>query len=177
MSTVTNPGPNNQYFASLPTKDCISGCKQKVVDFVNFLTTSGRLERWQRNYANYYGAATATPASSNKISTAGYNGEYTTLKVNDYRNLLTRLVVMTTQGRPALKAKAGNTDVKSQTDTIIAENLLEYGLREKHAETDLKRAVELALLYDDAFLLQLWTEAFPSRNRGAQPRRARNWGF
>ena len=115
-----------------------------------------RLERWQRNYSNYYGASTATPASSNKISTAGNSGEYTTMKVNDFRSLITRLVTLITQGRPALKCKASNTDVQSRTDTIIGDTLLEYALSGEHAETDLKRQVELALLYDEAELLQLW---------------------
>ena len=144
------------YWATLPPSDLVRQCKQKITDYVTFLQLSGRLERWQRNYSNYYGAATASPASSNKISTAGYSGEYTTLMVNDYRNLLTHLVVLTTQGRPALKAMAANTDSQSRTDTIIADMLLEYAMRSEHAETDVKRCVELALLYDEAFLLQLW---------------------
>lgn len=159
MSIQTNKGiADDVYWATLPPKDLVRECKQRVTDYVTFLQISGRLERWQRNYANYYGSSTATPASSNKLSTAGYNGEYTTMKVNDYRNLLTHLVVLTTQGRPALKCKAANTDVQSRTDTIIGDTLLEYALSTEHAETDLKRCVELALLYDEAELLQLWDQ-------------------
>jgi hypothetical protein len=157
MQAATKRGiADDVYWATLPPRDCVNECKERCNDYVNFLQMSGRLERWQRNYSNYYGAATATPASSNKIGTAGSSGEYTTIMVNDYRNLLTHLVVLTTQGRPALKAKASNTDVQSRTDTIIADTLLENALSSEHVETDLKRCVELALLYDEAFELQLW---------------------
>lgn len=152
----TNTGISDDvYWATLPSRDCIRECSQKVTDYVSFLQLSGRLERWQRNYSNYYGSSTATPASSNKVSTAGYNAEYTTMKINDFRNLITHLVVLTTQGRPALKAKAANTDVQSRTDTIIADTLLDNAISEG-AERDFKRSVELALIYDEAFLLQLW---------------------
>lgn len=144
------------YWASLPSKDCVLSCKEKIQDYVNFIQVSGKLERWQRNYANYYGTATATPASSNKTSSAGNNGEYTTIKVNDYRNLITHLVVLTTQGRPALKSKASNTDVQARTDTVIADTILDNGLVTDGAETKLKRCVELSLIYDEAFDLQLW---------------------
>lgn len=157
MPTTHTRAPD-QYFASLPPAELIKECKERVTQYVTFLQTSGRLERWQRNYANYYGSSTGSTGSSNRISSAGQNGEYTTIQVNDFRNLITHLVVLVTQGRPALKTKAANSDSQSQKETIVGDALLEYGLREQGAEKDLKRSVELALLYDESFILQLWDQ-------------------
>jgi hypothetical protein len=146
----------DSYWASWEPQDLIPELKQRTREWVTFLKTSGYLERWQRNYSNFYGNATGTGASSNRLSSAGDAGELTTVMVNDYRSLIKHLVTLTTSDRPALKTKAANNDQESQQQTIVGDSLLEYALREGGAEADIKRSVERCLLYDEDFLLELW---------------------
>lgn len=145
-----------QYWATLPPEQLVRELNQRNSDYVNYCITTGKLDRWQRNYAHYYGQGVATPSSSNKISQSGKQGEYTSLKINDYRNLVRHQLILTTSSRPALRAKATNTDYRSAQQTIVADSVIDYYLRERGHETDLMKAVEMCLIYDDAYLLQLW---------------------
>jgi hypothetical protein len=145
-----------QYWATLPPDQLVRELNQRLADYVTYCTTTGKLDRWQRNYAHYYGQGVSTPSSSNKLSSVGKQGEYTSLKVNDYRNLVRHQLILTTQSRPALRARATNTDYRSSQQTIVADSIIEYYLRERNHESDLMRAVEMCLVYDDSYLVQLW---------------------
>lgn len=145
-----------QYWATLPTKDFIPELHERVREYYTYLSDTGRLERWQRNYRHFYGQGTATTASSNRLSASGDAGEYTTLKINDYRSVVKHAVVLTIQGRPALQCRAGNTDVASKQQVQLGNSLVEYFLRQEHFEKDLKKATTWAMLYDEAFTLTLW---------------------
>lgn len=154
---MTMMGPRaTQYWATLPADELVRELNRRSSDYINYCIATGRFDRWQRNYTHYYGQGVATPASSNKISQIGNHGEYTSLKINDYRNLVRHQLILTTSGRPALRAKATNTDYRSAQQTIIANSIIDYYLRERGHEMDLTKAVEMCLIYDDAYLLQLW---------------------
>ncbi len=152
------PNSEDQYFATLPPKELVEELKVRVGTYTTFLQGSGRADRYQRNYSQYYGNGTSTPSSTSQLMSTGSNAELTTVKFGDYRSLLQQSVILVTQGRPALRAKAANTDYKSKTQTIVGDSLIDYYLREIGQERDAKRSVELALLYDEAYLVQLWNQ-------------------
>lgn len=145
-----------KYWAGLPTKEFIPEFYERIREFYTYLSDTGRLERMQRNYRHYYGQGTSTTASSNRLSATGDSGEYTTLKINDYRSILDHAVILTLQGRPSLQCRASNTDVASKQQAILGNSLVEYYLRQQGCEKDLKQATTFSLLYDEAYTLTLW---------------------
>jgi hypothetical protein len=78
------------------------------------------------------------------------------IKVNHFRNLLQHLMTMTVNQRPAFEPKATNTDHRSQAQVILSRGLLDYYMREKSLEVQLKDAVEYALLMGEGYLLTEW---------------------
>lgn len=146
-----------EYWAALPdVKEFIPEFYEKIREYYTYVSDTGRLERWQRNYRHFHGQGTSTTASSNRLSSTGDSGEYTSLKINDYRSILNHAVVLTLQGRPALQCRAANTDVASKQQTQLGNSLLEYYLRQEHFEKDLKQATTFSMLYDEAYTLTLW---------------------
>ena len=142
----------NEYFAALGVEDIASEIMKRVEDYQEFLLTSGRLDLWRRSYEYYYKPS----LSGSKLNKAGDQGEYTTVNINHYRNLLLHLKTMTTQQRPAFEPRATNTDYKSQAQTILAAGLLDYYMREKKLERYIKTAVEQGLVFGEGFVRSEW---------------------
>lgn len=78
------------------------------------------------------------------------------MPVNQFRNIATHMLVMTTSNRPTMECRAANTDYKSQRQTILANNILDYYMREKKLETYLKQAVEYSIVYGAGHIVMSW---------------------
>ena len=90
------------------------------------------------------------------ISYGGETGELVNLAVNHYRNIAEHMLTMVTATRPSFQARAINTDAKSQIQTDLANGLLDYYMREKRLEQDLKTAVEYAIVMGSGYIKMEW---------------------
>lgn len=142
----------NQYFATLEAEDLGSEIEQRVDLFKTF--RKARERRWLRN-ANYYNNIHKGEASGD-LASAGEQGELVTMSVNHYRNIIQHLIVLITGNRPAFNARASNSDGKSLQQARLANNLLDYYMREKRLESVLKAAVEQSLIFDAGYVKVVW---------------------
>jgi hypothetical protein len=147
-----NQSQNAPYWATLPQHEIADEILDRVDKFYEYLSLSGRLDFYRRSWSYYYrGRVTGA-----QINPAGEQGELTTLAVNHYRNLLVHLETMTTQQKAAFEPKATNSDVKSQSQVILAAALLDYYMREKKLNRNIKQAVKDALIFAEGFLRAEW---------------------
>lgn len=148
-----NPNSQNKpYWASVPQDEIADEILNKVDKYYEYLSLSGRLDFYRRSWAYYYRART----NGASINPAGEQGELTTLNVNHYRNLLLHLETMTTQQKAVFEPKATNSDVKSQSQVILAAALLDYYMREKKLGRNIKQAVKDALIFGEGFVRAEW---------------------
>ena len=113
--------------------------------------------RMRLSYRAYYGLSkTGDVHQSSQTTSSGVQGELTLVKVNQYRSLIQNILVMTTSSRPSFNARATNTDFKSQTQTILANGILDFFMREKKLESIWKTAVEHALIFGEGFVAIEW---------------------
>lgn len=147
-----NKTQQKQYWASLPAKDISDEILDKVKNYYDYLGLSGRLDLFRRSWAYYY----RPRLNGGMMGSGGDQGELTTLSINHYRNLLSHLETMTCQQRAAFEPRATNSDVKSQSQVILAAGLLDYYMREKKMERHLVQAVKESLIYGEAFLRVEW---------------------
>lgn len=94
--------------------------------------------------------------TGHQITFAGEQGELVNFPVNQFRNIATHMLVMTTANRPTMECRAANTDYKSQRQTLLANNILDYYMREKRLEVFLKQAAEYAIVYGAGHLVMSW---------------------
>lgn len=141
-----------EYWASVPSDEIADRILGKVDDYYEYLQLSGRLNLYLRSYAYYY-RPRITGARMNPV---GEQGELTSISVNSYRNLLLHLETMTLQQRPFFEPRATNSDVKSQSQVILAAGLLDYYMREKKLERNIKQAVKDGLMFGEAFVRVEW---------------------
>jgi hypothetical protein len=140
------------YWASVPAKEIADNILEKVDDYYEYLSVSGRLDLWRRSWQYYY----RPRVDGGILGHGGQQGELTLLSANHYRNLLSHLETMTTQQRANFEPRATNSDQESQSQVILAASLLDYYMREKKLERNFKQSVKDALMWAEGFLRVEW---------------------
>jgi hypothetical protein len=152
------------HFASAPIEEIGERLAGKVSDYYAYLTSSALADLWRRAFYSYYGLIEDTALSGfgifaiGRIRQSGVEGEMASIKVNHLRNLITHLLVLTTQQRPQLKCRAINSDSESLSQAYLGDGLVDYYMREKRIERYLRNAVELALIFGEGFIRIDWDE-------------------
>ncbi len=142
----------SEYWASVDVKEIADRIMGKVEDYYQYLTQVGRLDLWRRSWTYYY----RPMLTGGMLNPVGSQGELTALSINDYRNLLMHLETMTLQTRANFEPRAINTDVKSQSQVILASGLLDYYMREKKLERHIRQGVKDALMFAEGFVRAEW---------------------
>lgn len=116
----------------------------QINDYMNKMKKS-----WQSYHGNFY-------ENAHEISYGGEQGELVNLAVNHYRNLAQHMLVMVTSSRPSFQCRAINNDRKSLIQADLGNGLLDYYMREKRLERELKRSVEYAIVLGSGFVKLEW---------------------
>lgn len=145
---------NNIYFAKLEPKELSSSLIGKASKWFDRLETNRYLDKIRASWCAYHGAYFGT--DGHEITFSGDQGELVNLGVNHYRNLGQHMLVMITGTRPSIEARSINTDSKSLTQAILANELLDYYMREKRLEDVIHRAAEYAISLGTGYVKMDW---------------------
>ena len=119
----------NKYFAAKEPVDLAGILTAKAEDWYNSIESSGFLQKLRASFYAYHGSYYASTGTAHQITFSGEQGELAQLPVNQYRNIATHILVMTTSNRPSLECRAANTDYKSLVQTYRSE---EHTLNSSH---------------------------------------------
>src|SRR4051812_32529266 len=124
---------SDQYFATMEPGELAAEVQKRSDAFKEESSANGLRRRWRKSWRYYYNRYFSDSISTftlagDDIKAVGDEGELSALSVNNYRNLIQHLLVMTTSNRPAMEVRASNSDAKSQTQAILGNNLLDYYL-------------------------------------------------
>lgn len=145
-----------KYFAAKSPEETASIVLGKANSFYNALRSNSYLDKIWRMWRAYHGAYNDDVQGGHKINFSGEQGELVQLPVNHFGNLAQHIIVMVTANRPVMEARSINSDYKSQAQTIIANGVLDYYMREKRLEEHLKKAVEMAVVLGSGFIKLEW---------------------
>jgi len=143
------------YFGDDTPENLVSYLEHKSGSWFDGLIDTNYIDKIKRSWLSYYGIYYE---NGHAISYGGETGELVNLAVNHYRNIAEHMLTMVTSTRPAFEARSINTDAKSQIQTNLANGLLEYYMREKRLEQDLKKAVEYAIVMGSGFIKMSWND-------------------
>ena len=147
---------NDKYFADRVGEDTASILLAKAGKWFNNLDANGYLDKLREMWAAYHGAFYSDIDDGHRITFGGEQGELANLPVNHFRNIAQNIFNMITATRPAMDARSVNTDFRSQAQTILANGLLDYYMREKRLEFYLKNAVEYAIVLGSGYIKVEW---------------------
>lgn len=149
---------NDQYWATLQDLEFIDEALGKVDSYHSYLEDSGIYWVLIRCYVAYYGANLSSKEIGQIFSGAklDVNNKVIKLKMNHYRNVLKHALQLTTSQRPAVSCRSTNTDLKSQTQTILGAGLLDFYIREKSYGEIFTRATEYGLALLEGWVHSPW---------------------
>lgn len=147
---------NQVYFAARKATDVAADLTGRAKDFYTQLQINEYMDKISTCWRYYFGAYYSDVADGHKISFGGEQGEQVNLPINHLRNIAQNMLVITTSNRPAMMARATNTDYKSFVQTKLANGLLDYYMRDKRLERFLKTAVEYAIVMGVGYLKMEW---------------------
>jgi hypothetical protein len=148
-----------EYFATLDTEDVLPELNRRISRYDEWLSSSGLMTRWARVLKVYNGLKpddTDMNLNTVRLRSHGKQGELAYLHANHFRNLCQHVLVLVTGQRPALQVRASNSDFKSQVQAQLGNSVLDYYLREKRIEANLKQAVEHCILWGESHVSVLW---------------------
>jgi len=141
------------YFAADTSEKAASYLQHKTKEWFQNISVNNYLNKIKKSWAAYHGNYYA---SSHEITFGGEQGELVNLAVNHYSNLCTHMLNMVTGSRPSFQCRAINTDRKSKIQAELGNGLLEYYMREKRLERNIKAAVEYAIVLGSGFVKMEW---------------------
>jgi hypothetical protein len=147
---------DNIYFAAKPADQTAAIILDKANIWFNGLYLNGYLDKIKDMWMAYHGAYYGSSSDGHKVMFGGEQGELAQIAVNHLRNIASHILVMVTSNRPSMQARATNTDYKSLVQTRLANDLLDYYMREKRLEKYLKTAVEYAIVMASGYIKMDW---------------------
>lgn len=147
---------DTKYFAAKPSREATGILLSKAQYWFNIQASNGLLDKINSSYKAYHGSYYEALSHGHTVSFGGEQGEYSQIPVNHYRNIAQHMLVMTTSSRPAMDARATNTDYKSLIQTYLANGILDYYMREKRLEDYIKRAIEYAIVFGAGYIKLEW---------------------
>ena len=147
---------DNIYFAKKEGSDLAEVLVGKIGDWQSTSRAMGYTDKIKQCWASYHGMFFQSFAGSHQISFGGEQGELANLPVNHIRNIAQHMKTMTIASRPALEARAANTDPKSLIQAQLATGLLDYYMREKRLERFISNAVEYAIVLGAGYIKMEW---------------------
>lgn len=146
----------NKYFAAQDSKDTAASVLSKAKYWSDALNTTNYLEKCRNSWKCYYGMYNNGNNNGHELTFGGDQGEFTEISINHYQNIGKHLLNLTVSNRPALEALATNTDAKSISQALLANDLLDYYLVEKRLEEYLKRCAENAIVMGEGYIKVEW---------------------
>jgi len=153
---------DREYFAAVPIDEIGDRLSGRVSEYYSYLTSSALVDLWRRSFYSYYGLVEDTALSGfgifaiGRIRASGSEGEVASIKVNHFRNLMTHLLVLTTQQRPALKCRATNSDSESLSQAYLGDGIVDYYMKERQLEKYIRDAVETCLIFGESYVRIDW---------------------
>jgi len=144
---------SKKYFAADEASECVSYLQSKANKWASYGVNNGYVELIKRSWRTYHGF---TKDSNHQISFDGEQGELLKINVNHFYNIAEHILVMITSNRPKFQARAINTDKKSLVQAQLANGLLDYYMREKRLEREIKRAVRYAITMGSGYIKMEW---------------------
>jgi hypothetical protein len=143
----------NKYFAADESDKLVSYLEVKAENWMDFAFANGYVDKIKRSWRAYHGY---TGDKEHDISYTGEQSELLKLSVNHYGNIAENMMVMITGARPSFQARAINTDKKSLIQADLANGLLDYYMREKKLEREIKRALRYAIVMGTGYIKLEW---------------------
>lgn len=147
----------SEYFARLPSRECVEHCQDLIENYYTEATRSGRLALYRTSYYDYYEGFLVR----GQLYRKGAQGEQTGITINNYHNFIKHRVTMTCQQRLSYEPQTVDGSHKAMEQIRLAKGLLSLYSERPDIDLDgvLRQATQYSQLFNESFVAALWDES------------------
>jgi hypothetical protein len=150
--------PNaSEYFAA--ADDIGSKLLAKVQEHDAWCDSSPVIALADRAHLYYFGLEYGGGHATSAVSRAGEQGQLAEVRVNHSRALAQTLLNLIAASKIVWQPVAVNSDYDSASQSVLAQNILEYYWQDRRVSQYFQRALEEAIVFGEGFVLTEWDDA------------------
>ena len=146
----------DEYFARLPSRECVERCIDLTDGYYTEATRSGRVALYRTAFYDYHEGFLV----KGQLYRKGAQGEQTGITINNYHNFIKHRVTMTCEQRLAYEPQAVDGSHRAMEQVRLAKGLL--SLYTDRADIDLdgvfRQTTQYAEMFGEGFVSALWDE-------------------
>lgn len=148
----------DRYWATLDVEELAPELRDRANEYARFVLTTGRADRWRRNYCLMYGLDPDSARMSSRTTIGGSQGELIELRANALRSLAEAQHTLVCGSRPGWAASVSSLD-SSATDSIpLVDAVLDHALIRRSAEPAANQVAMNALIFAEGWGSVRWDE-------------------
>ena len=145
-----------EYFARLPSRECVERCQDLIDGYFTEATRSGRVALYRTSFYDYYEGFLV----KGQLYRKGAQGEQTGITINNYHNFIKHRVTMTCQTKLAYDPQAVDGSHGAMEQVRLAKGLLSLYTDRSDIDLDgvLRRATQYCQMFSESYVAALWDE-------------------
>jgi hypothetical protein len=157
--------PFREYFGRMPRFSQEVGAEifKRAETWQKMTEGNGLMRQWRENFRLYHNAEPSGVGFGDRsFSVEGEHDETLRVRFNEFRNLLTHILNMTTTQKVAMQSKASNAESSSILAAQLYDGVLDYFItqwKRSRSNKQLRKAVELCLFMSNGYVLVEWDAA------------------
>lgn len=146
----------DEYFARLPSRECVDVCRELIDQYYLEAQRSGRMTLYRTSWYDYYEGY----AVRGQLYRRGSQGEQTGITVNNYHNFIKHRVTMTCQQRLAYDPQAIDGSHRAMEQIRLAKGILSLYTERSDIDLDgaFRKMTQYSEMFMESFLSMLWDE-------------------
>lgn len=146
----------DEYFARLPSSECVEVCQDLIDGYFVEATRSGRVALYRTSFYDYYEGYLV----KGQLYRKGAQGEQTGITINNYHNFIKHRVTQTCQQKLVYDPQTTDGSHKAMDQIRLAKGLLNLYTAREDIDLDgvLRRATEYSQLFAEGYVAALWDE-------------------
>lgn len=146
----------DEYFARLPSTECVEVCQDLIDGYFVEATRSGRIALYRTSFYDYYEGFLV----KGQLYRKGAQGEQTGITVNNYHNFIKHRVTQTCEQRLSYEPQAVDGSHRAMEQIRLAKGLLNLYTERADIDLDgvLRQATQFSQMFLESYVAALWDE-------------------
>ncbi len=147
----------NEYFARLPSRECVEVCQDLIDGYYTESTRSGRTALYRTSYYDYYEGFLV----KGQLYRKGAQGEQTGITINNYHNFIKHRVTQTCQQKLSYEPQAVDGSHAAMEQIRLARGLLDLYTERSDIDLDgqFRKATQYCQMFAESFTAVLWDKS------------------
>ena len=144
----------DEYFARLPSRECVEVCQEIIEGYYVEATRSGRTALYRTSFYDYYEGFLV----KGQLYRKGAQGEQIGITVNNYHNFIKHRVTLTCQQKLSYEPQAIDGSHKAMEQIRLAKGLLSLYTDRSDIDLDgkLRKATQYCQMFNESYVAALW---------------------